>query len=162
MASDGTGGGPLEADGSLREAQSALLGAITFAVGGNGGIVNLGSLGVNVNNDGTLSVDSGTLNSALASNFANVQSFLQGTGTGFSNNLSNVLGNLIDPSSGALGLDAKGIAQSSQDITQHISDLQAALAIKQQNLTLVYSQVNATLQELPLLQSQLSQQLASA
>ena len=124
--------------------------------------MNLGSLGVNVNNDGTLSVDSGTLNSALAGNFANVQSFLQGTGTGFSSNLSNVLGNLIDPSSGALGLDAKGIAQSSQDITQHISDLQAALAIKQQNLTLVYSQVNATLQELPLLQSQLSQQLASA
>ena len=49
----------------------------------------------------------------------------------------------------------------SQDLTQQISDLQGALAVKQQNLTLVYAQVNATLQELPLLQSQLSQQLAS-
>jgi flagellar hook-associated protein 2 len=159
---DGTGGGPLEGDGSLRQAQSALFSAVNFAVSGNGGIVNLASLGVNLNNDGTLSVDSGALSSALASNFSNVQTFLQSTSSGFASNFYSALTNLIDPSAGVLGLDAQGIAQSSQDLTQQISDLQANLAIKQQNLTLVYSQVNATLQELPLLQAQLSQQLASA
>jgi len=161
VKSDGTGGGPLEADGSLREAQSALLSAINYSVGGNGGIVNLSSLGVNLNNGGTLSVDSGTLSTALAGNSSNVQSFLQ-SATGFSHNLNTVLTSLIDPTAGALGLDAKGFAQSSQDVTNHISNLQAALLIKQQSLTLIYSQVNATLQELPLLQAQLSQQLASA
>jgi flagellar hook-associated protein 2 len=162
VKADGTGGGPLEGDGSLRQAQSALFSAVNFAVSGNGGIVNLASLGVNLNNDGTLSVDSGALSSALASNFSKVQTFLQSTSSGFAGNFYSSLTNLIDPSAGVLGLDAQGIAQSSQDLTQQISDLQANLAIKQQNLTLVYSQVNATLQELPLLQAQLSQQLASA
>jgi hypothetical protein len=35
------------------------------------------------------------------------------------------------------------------------------MAVKQQNLIAVYARVNTTLQELPLLQSQLSQQLAT-
>jgi hypothetical protein len=42
----------------------------------------------------------------------------------------------------------------------HGGEFQDAFNTKQQNLILVYSQVNATLQELPLLQQQLSQQLA--
>jgi flagellar hook-associated protein 2 len=162
VASDGTGGGPLEADGSLREAQSSLLSAISYSISGNSGIVNLAALGVNLNNDGTLTVDSGALNSALSSNFASVQTFLQSTTGGFANNLSSVLTNLTDPSAGVLGLDASGISQSSRDLGQQISNLQASLAVRQQQLTQVYAQVNATLQQLPLLQAQLSQQLASA
>ena len=160
VAADGSGGGPLEADGSLREAQSALLGAVSYAISGNGGIVNLASLGVNLNNDGTLSVDNGTLNSALAGNFSAVQNLLQSASTGFAANLSSVLTNLTDPASGVLGIDATSISQSSRDLGQQIADLQAALSVRQQQLTQVYAQVNTTLQELPLLQSQLSQQLA--
>jgi flagellar hook-associated protein 2 len=161
VAADGTGGGPLESDGSLREAQSELLSAAAFSAQGNGGAVNLASIGVNLDDDGTLSVDSSTLSSALASNYSGVQSFLQNQTTGFANNLSNTVTNLTDPSTGVLSLDATGISQSSSDLGDQISDLQAALAIKQQNLTQVYAQVNDTLQELPLLQSQLTQQLAA-
>jgi flagellar hook-associated protein 2 len=160
--SDGSGGGPLESDGSLREAQSALLAAISYSVSGNNGIVNLASLGINLNNDGTLSVDQSTLSNTLSGSYSSVQNFFQAASTGFANNLSTALGNLTDPSTGVLTLDAQSISQSSQALTQQISDLQAALTVQQQNLTLVYSQVNTTLQELPLLQAQLSQQLASA
>lgn len=159
VASDGSGGGPLEADGSLREAQGALLSAIAYSVSGNNGFVNLQSLGISLNNDGTLSVDQGTLSTNLAGSFSSVQTFLQSATNGFANNLDSVLTNLTDPSSGTLGLDAKGLAQSSQDLGSSISDLQASLTTKQQSLILVYSQVNATLEELPLLQAQLSQQL---
>ncbi|HEX3869421.1 MAG TPA: flagellar filament capping protein FliD [Pirellulales bacterium] len=161
VASDGSGGGPLESDGSLREAQAALLAAVSFSAPGNGGAVNLASIGVNLNDDGSLSVDASALSSSLASNFSGVQSFLQNSTTGFANNLSNAITNLTDPSTGALSLDAQGISQSSSALGDQISDLQAALAVKQQNLTQVYAQVNETLQELPLLQSQLSQQLAT-
>jgi len=59
VATDGSGGGPLETDNSLREVQSQLLGALSYSISGNSGIVNLASIGVNFNNDGTLSVDSG-------------------------------------------------------------------------------------------------------
>jgi len=71
------------------------------------------------------------------------------------------LHNLTDSTAGPLGLDAKSLQQTSQQLGSHISDLQSNLAVKQANLILIYSQVNATLQELPLLQQQLSRQLAS-
>ena len=160
VASDGSGGGPLEADNTLRDVQSQLLGAIAYSVTGNGGIVNLASLGVNVNNDGTLSVDSGALNSALTSNYSAVQNFLQNTTTGFAQNLSQVLSNVNAAGVGLLSIDSQSVTNTSQGLTQQIADLQAALAVQQQNLTAVYSQVNVTLQQLPLLQSQISQQIA--
>lgn len=161
VSANGTGGGPLEADGSLREAQQALLAAITHSVTGSGGQVNLTNLGINVNNDGTLTVNSGGLSTALSSNFSGVQSFLQTASTGFAGNLNTVLSSLTDSISGVLGLDANGLTQSSQALSQQVSDLQSAMAVKQQNLIAVYARVNTTLQELPLLQSQLSQQLAT-
>jgi flagellar hook-associated protein 2 len=161
VGANGTGGGPLEADGSLRQAQQALLGAITHSVAGSGGQVNLTNLGINVNNDGTLTVNSGGLSTALSSNFSGVQSFLQTALTGFAGNLNTVLISLTDSISGVLGLDANGLTQSSQALSQQVSDLQSAMAVKQQNLIAVYARVNTTLQELPLLQSQLSQQLAT-
>jgi flagellar hook-associated protein 2 len=156
------GGGPLEADGSLREAQSVLLGAVTFGISGNNGITSLASIGVGLNNDGTLSVNQSALASALSSNYSDVQNFLQSTSNGFAGHLNTTLTNLIDPSAGVLGLDATGITQSSQALGQQASELLATLAVKQRSLTAVYAQVNATLQELPLLQQQLSRQLATA
>lgn len=158
---DGSGGGPLEADGSLREAQSALLGAIAFSNSSNNGIVNLESLGLRLNNDGTISVNQGTLATALSGKFSDVQNFFQSATNGFAPNLNTILKNLTDFSTGTLGLDARGISQSSRDLSTTIEDLQSALSIKQQNLILVYSRVNATLEALPLLQSQISQQLGS-
>jgi len=160
VASDGSGGGPLEADNTLRDVQSQILGAISYSVSGNNGIVNLASLGVNLNNDGTLSVDSGALASALSSNYSAVQNFLQNATTGFAQNLSNVLSNVNSPATGLLSIDAQSITSTSQGITSQLSDLQASLAVQQANLTKVYAQVNTTLQELPALQSQISQQLA--
>jgi flagellar hook-associated protein 2 len=161
VASDGSGGGPLETDNSLRDVQSQLLGALSYSIPGNSGIVNLASIGVNFNNDGTLSVDSGKLSSALSSNFSAVQNLLQNSTGGFSQNLSTVLSNINSPGTGILSLDAQSVTSTSQGLTKQISDLQAALAVQQTNLTAVYAQVNTTLQELPLLESQISQQLAS-
>jgi flagellar hook-associated protein 2 len=161
VAADGSGGGALEADGSLREAQQALLSAVSYSVSGNNGAVNLSSIGLGLNNDGTLTVDSGKLGAALASNFSGVQSFLQSTTNGFTGNFSSVLNGLTASGTGVLALDAQGVSQSSQALSQQISDLQAALGTKQQNLVRVYAQVNVTLQELPLLQAQISKQLGS-
>jgi flagellar hook-associated protein 2 len=161
VASDGSGGGPLETDNSLRDVQAQLLGALSYSIPGNSGIVNLASIGVNFNNDGTLSVDSGKLTSALSSNFSAVQNLLQNSTNGFSKNLSAVLTNINGAGTGILSLDAQNVTSTSQSFTKQISDLQAALLVQQANLTTIYAQVNTTLQELPLLESQITQQLAS-
>jgi len=161
VASDGSGGGPLETDNSLRDVQAQLLGALSYSIPGNNGIVNLASIGVNFNNDGTLSVDSGKLTSTLSSNFSAVQNLLQNSTNGFAQNLSTVLTNINGAGTGILSLDAQSVTSTSQSLTKQISDLQAALLVQQANLTTVYAQVNTTLQELPLLESQITQQLAS-
>jgi flagellar hook-associated protein 2 len=161
VASDGSGGGPLEADNSLSDVQNLLLNAISYSVSGNGGIVNLASIGISLNNDGTLSVDNGALSSALSSNYSAVQNLLQNTTNGFAQNLTNVINTITDPASGILTLDAQNIQSSAQDLNQQISDLQAALTVQEQNLTTVYSNVNTTLQELPLLENETSQQLSA-
>lgn len=153
-------GGSLEADNSLRDVQSMLLSAMTYSVTGINGIVNLASMGVNMNDDGTLSVDSGTLQSALSSNFSAVQNLLQNTSTGFAQNLANVVRNINAPSTGILSIDSQSIQSASNGLTQQINDLEASLLVQVANLTKVYSQVNTTLQELPLLIAQLNQQIA--
>ncbi len=161
VSSDGSGGGVLESDNSLRDVQSQLLAAISYSIPGNGGLVNLASIGVNLNNDGTLSVDNGALASALSSNFSGVQNLLQNTTNGFSQNVSKVVSSITQSGTGILSIDSQSLTNTSVSLGQQVSDLQAALAIQQANLTTVYAQVNATLQELPLLQSQISQQLSS-
>jgi flagellar capping protein FliD len=107
-------------------------------------------------------VDNSALSSALSSNYSAVQTFLQAATTGFAQNLSKAISNITDSGSGVLTLDANGLQQSAQSLGQRVTDLQAALLVRQRALTQVYAQVNTTLQQLPLLQAQLSQQLASA
>jgi len=58
--------GPLAANSSLRSLQGSLLPDVTFSRTGNNGYVNLASLGVNMANDGTLSVDSVKLNEVIS------------------------------------------------------------------------------------------------
>jgi len=158
--SDGSGVQPLESDGSLRAAQQELLTAVTTAVGAPNNPVNLATFGITLNNDGTLSVNSAALSNAISSNFSGLQSFLQTAKTGFLATFGGILNSLVGPG-GLLPSDLQGYQSSSNDLTQQIADLQAALAVQTQNLTATYAQVNTTLQELPLLQAQLAQQLAT-
>jgi flagellar hook-associated protein 2 len=139
--------------------QNQLLAAVTDSIGGNNGLVNLASIGVNLNTDGTLTVDSGTLSSAITSNFSSVQKLLQGTG-GVGTLLSSTLTQLTDPTQGAITLDLQGLSQSNQDLTQQISAMQAQLTTQDQNLTNEYAQMQVTLDEMPQLQSEMSAQLA--
>jgi flagellar hook-associated protein 2 len=138
-----------------------LLSAVTYSVTGNNGIVNLASMGVNMNDDGTLSVDSGKLGSALSGNFAAVQNFLQNTTSGFAQNLGGVVHNVNAPATGILSIDSRSIQSASQGLTQQINDLEASLLVQVANLTKIYSQVNTMLQQLPLLIAQLNQQIGS-
>lgn len=159
---DGSGGGVLASDNSLQDAQNSLLSAASFSISGNNGVVNLASIGVNLQDDGTLSVNTSTLATALSTNYTAVQNLFQNSTASFTQNLTNVVNNLTSPSSGVLTLDAQSIKNTTTGLTQQISDLQAALSAQELSLTSVYASVNATLQELPLLESQMTQQLAAA
>jgi flagellar capping protein FliD len=91
-----------------------------------------------------------------------VQSFFDATATGsFGSNVTSALNLLADPVTGALTNDATGLAQTQTGITQQISDFQDQINTQQTALTAEYDQVDTTLQELPLLLSQINSQLSS-
>lgn len=154
--------GPLGSDSALRQLQSSLLSDAAYSIPGNSGYVNLASLGVSTNDDGTLSVDSSQLASALASNPGAVQNFFQNaTSTGFANNFNKDLINLTAPTTGLLNADLAQNSAQQQDLTNSINNFETQLTAEQTQLTNEYNQVNASLQEYPLLLQQVTETLAT-
>jgi flagellar hook-associated protein 2 len=159
-ASTGTAG-TLMGDSAVELVQSTLLSDAAASVSGNGAVSSLASLGISVNEDGTLAVNSSQLTSALASNFSAAQSFFQTTSTGFAQKLSSDLNNLTDPTKSPIAIDLNGINTSISSLQSQIADFEANLATEQQSLTTYYSNLNSTLQSLPTLLSTVNAQLAS-
>ena len=160
-AASGTAGN-LSGDSGLRQIQEQLLGDSAASTTGNGAVNSLADLGVTMNNDGTLTLDNGKLNDALTNHYADVQNFFQSTATGtFAQQLNNDLQTMTDSTQGALYLEINGLVQSQQDIQKQIDDFETNLQSQQQELLTEYSQLNATLQGIPLTMQQLSAQLSS-
>jgi len=159
VSANGTGGGALEADNNLRDIQNQLLSSVTYSIAGNNGLVNLSSIGINMNTDGTLSLDAGTLSNALSGNFAAVQNLLQGT-SGVGSFVANTLNQISDPTQGSIALDLQGMSQTNTDLTQQINAMQTLISSQTQALTQEYAQMQTTLDEMPQLQQQMTEQLA--
>ena len=151
--------GPLGSDASLRSLQSSLLADVTYAVsGGSGGLVNLAALGIDMQNDGTLSINAQTLSNQLATNPTGVQSFFQDVNNGFASNFNKDLFNLTSSTQGPLALDLSENRTHQADLSDRISDFQNRLATQKQQLIAQFSAVNASLEQYPfLLQEVLSQ-----
>ena len=159
VSANGTGGGALEADNNLRDIQNQLLSSVTYSIAGNNGLVNLSSIGINMNTDGTLSLDAGTLSNALSGNFAAVQNLLQGT-SGVGSFVANTLNQISDPTQGSIALDLQGMSQTNTDLAQQINAMQTLISSQTQALTQEYAQMQTTLDEMPQLQQQMTEQLA--
>jgi flagellar hook-associated protein 2 len=154
--------GPLASDSTLSLTQSLVLASSSYLMTGNGAISELSDLGITMHDDGTLSVDTGTLQNALQSDPASVQAFFDSTASGsWGANITNALTTLADPVTGALTTDASGLQQSQSSVTQEISDFQDQINTQTTQLTAEYDTVDDTLQELPLLLQQVNSQLSS-
>jgi len=162
--------GPLGSDGSLRQLQSRLLSDVTYSAAGNQtlnnlGYINLASLGINMNDDGTLTVDNTTLGNVLNTNPSAVSTFFQNTASGspagFANAFGTDLTNLTDPINGVLNLDLAQNNTEQTNLSTEISNFQAQMATQKQQLIAEYSQVNATLEEYPYLLAEITATLGN-
>jgi len=158
--------GLLAPDSALRALQSSLMQDVTYSISGNSGFVNLAALGINMNDDGTLTVGttpSGqTLSQVLTSNGAAFQNFFQNTdATGFATKFHSDLLNLTDPTIGLLNVDLAQNKTQQQNLADSINNFQRQLTAEQTQLTQEFSQVNASLQSYPLLLQQVTETLAT-
>lgn len=159
--------GILSGDSTLRELQSGLLSDTSYSLAGNGSIQSLRDLGVNMNNDGTLSVDNSALNDALANHYADVQKFFQATPTdsispsGFALHLGAHLTAINDSIGGPIAVDIHGVDTSSKDLQNQIDDFEVRITDRQQRLMDEYTRINVMLQAFSNTQAQLTAQLGS-
>jgi len=152
--------GALLGDPSVELVQSTLLSDVAANVTENGAISSLATLGITMNNDGTLTLDSATLDSAVQNNFAAVQAFMQGTSSnGFVSFLNNLMTSLTDPTSGAFTVDLQSISSENTDLQNQINNFQPYLQNEQTILTNEFNQADIALQELPTEEAQINAEL---
>ena len=151
----GSGQGVLAEDPTVQTLQSDLLGSLDFTSttgsGSSATVTSLASLGISVNTDGTLSVNSTTLNSALQNNFSQVKNFFQGTSlNGFANSLDQQLTSFISPADGAFTVDLQSMNSENTTLQTDISNFQTnVITPLQAQLQSQYSQAEIALQQLP-------------
>jgi flagellar hook-associated protein 2 len=153
--------GPLGSDAGLRTLQTSLLADATFTVNGSNGLVNLAALGIDMQNDGTLSIDAQKVSNALASNPSGVQDFFQNLTTGFATNFNKDLNSLTAPTQGPLNLDLAENRTQQADLGDRIANFQVQLATQKQHLLAQFSSVNASLELYPFLLQQVLSQLGN-
>ncbi len=154
-------GGVLSGDSSARMVQQELLGFASMTASGAGSLTTLRSLGINMNDDGTLTVDSTQLNDVVTNHFSDFQNFFQST-TGFGQTVSARLLTLTSPSQGAFSLEIKGLQSTEQSLQSQIDDFEVYIAGQQQQWLTQYNQINVMLQQLPLLQAQINAELGNS
>jgi flagellar hook-associated protein 2 len=160
---DGSGNeGPLASDSSLRTLQTQLMAAVTYSIKGTGQFVNLHSLGVEMQNDGALKIDTATVTDTLTNHFADFQNFFQSAApVGFGQNMGKLLLSATDPTQGVIGLDIQGLQNTSKSITKQISDFEQRMMMVQKQLSSQYSTLNVLLQQYSSHIAQVNSQLSS-
>ena len=144
---------PLFGNPTISMLQSGLSGAL-FGTSASGAIKDITQLGLSVNNDGTLTLDADTLNSALNSNFADVTGFLQNAGS-FGQTMATTLNNLGSQApDGAIFLAQQQNSTQEAALNLDITNENSVLAAQKTTLTNELNTANQILQSIP---SQLNQ-----
>jgi len=154
--------GVLGGDSMLQTLQSELLGMISSSVSGVGSYVNLQSMGIEMQDDGTLQINTSVLSTALSSNYGDVQKFFQSVSPkGWGQLAATEMRQLTDPTQGPVGVDINGLTLTNNGLSKQISDFQANMAQVQQQLMAQYSNLDALLIQYPLQMQAAAAQLAS-
>ncbi|HUB29840.1 MAG TPA: flagellar filament capping protein FliD [Terracidiphilus sp.] len=151
-----SGQGPLAQDPNIINLQNVVEQSLSYL--GTGSSVNLNSLGISFNNDGSMTVDSSTLQNTLQNNFAGVQSFFQGSAlNGFANNMDQQLTSFLAPANGAFTVDLQSMNSQETTLKTDITNFQTnVIDPLQTSLTSQFSQAETELQELPMELKQIS------
>ncbi len=157
--------GVLAADPTVVNLQSTLEAALNYvatpATGTTTTVSSLSDLGITLNTNGTLSVDSSTLDSALVNDPGDVQNFFEGTSlNGFANSMNSALNTFTAPADGAFTVDLSSIAAANTNLTSEINNFETSYIANQQTvLTAEYSSAEVALQQLPTEMAQIQAEL---
>jgi flagellar hook-associated protein 2 len=142
--------GVLSSDSVARSMQSDVLAAANLDIG-TGSTTTLASLGITTNQDGTLTLDSSTLNQALTNNPQGVANFFQGSNgsNGYATTFLNTLNGYTAPAQGAFTVDLQSISNENTELANEVDTYEQYISTQQILLTTEYNDANIALQQLP-------------
>jgi flagellar hook-associated protein 2 len=141
-------GGTLKVTSSILDTSNTNTAKLNYT--NSSDITSLTSLGISVNNDGSLTFDDASLDSVLNSDFGSVAGFFQGAdswGMTFSNMLTN---SGTGSSTGILKLAENANSSSESSLNADISKEDLMISAQQTSLTAELTSANEIMQELPL------------
>jgi flagellar hook-associated protein 2 len=139
---------PLFGSPTLIAIQSQLQAAL-FGGAASGSISNIYQLGISANDDGTLTLDTSTLDTALNTSFSDIAGFLQNSGS-FGQNFSTTLNSLgTQAPYGAVYLAQQQNSTEEAALNTDISNQDAAIATEKTSLTTELNTANQELQAIP-------------
>lgn len=148
--------GALQGDSTLRGAQSQVRTLLQNNAGGTSAYQTLTSIGVSVEKDGTLKLDSTKLNKAIEADYTGVTNVLSSVGSAFKTGLESLVG-----SSGKIGAATnsanrviKDLGARQSELSKHLTQVEDRYRKQFTNLDKLISGLNST-------SSYLTQQLAS-
>lgn len=156
-ASSGSAG-PLVGDATLAAVQSQVAGVLDGSVGGNS-IGTLANLGITRQADGTLSIDSSTLNTALTSNPSAVQNLFSST-NGYATSLNNALNSYTSSTNGIITTRMTSLNNQLTQLGTNQTALNARMAVYQTQLQQQYTALDTMMSTLNSTSSYLTTALA--
>lgn len=153
--------GPLAGDAGLRTVQSVLLSQLGFSFDDNSDVKTMKSLGIDMSNDGTLSINNTNLTSALNSKFGQVKSFFQDPTSGFAVKLGATMMSLTSSTEGALSVEITGLSEQNSALSDQIDAFETRLETRRKSLLDEYSRIDTSLRQLPTLLDQITAQLGT-
>ena len=153
--------GPLSGDTTVRLLQSSLLAVPSYSTKA-GSIATLSALGITMNDDGTLSLDTTALDAAVRNNPAAVQQFFQGTASnGFAAGVKTALRVFTDSTEGAFTVDLNSLSAENTGLQKQIDNYEVYLSGVQSSLTAKYNAANILLLQLPQMQKTIDAMLGN-
>jgi flagellar hook-associated protein 2 len=150
--------GALQGDSSVTSIQDQIRNTLIQSIGGSGTLQTLNDLGMTLQKDGTLAVDSTKLTKAATTGFSQIQTLFNGP-NGISTKLNTLLTSMLSDG-GIVNTRTTGIKASLATNTANQTVVQARLDADQARYTAQFNALDVTLTNLQQQQAQLTSALA--
>lgn len=148
--------GALQGDSALRSAQNQVRGLLQTVVGGSSAFKTLSDIGVSLQKDGTLKLDSTKLKAATDADYAGVTNLVASIGTAFKDGLESLVG-----SSGNITAATDSSNRLIKDLVKRQEALAARLTQVEERYRKQFSSLDTLIARMNQTSSWLTQQLAS-
>ena len=148
----------LAGDGTVRMMLDQLRGIFgTPATPASGGsLTSLSQVGISIQSNGSLKLDSSKLNSAMTTNFADVSNLLTSS-TGFATRLSTWADSVVQ-TGGLIDVRTQNISSSIKSYNEQVLQLESKMTVIQKRYTTQYSNLNLMLNKMNSTSAYLTQQ----